>query len=204
DLTVAEMRQIAQSSFQSFPWRMKTVRTTLVNGDTYTATIEAQSSERIHGVIEMPFNPGSLVTDSILIKPGFFLKAVSGPPDVLKQLGLTQGQWLKLQAGQPGMTLADELERSADTAQLMSNFGFLIEDRLLPNGYKFAGTQQLGATSSGVYEARISANKGDRTLRVWVGTADKRIYKIQSQSSVSNLEATLEYDPAIKIEAPTP
>lgn len=204
DLTVASMRQIAQTSFQAFPWRMKTIRTTLSSGDIYTATIEAQSADRVHGIVEMPFNPGSLVTESVLIRPAFFLRAVSGTPDVLKQLGLTGGAWLKVQEGQPGMPLADEVGRAADTSQLLSTFGFMIEESKIPGGYKNIGEQQLNGINAAVYEVKLTGDRSDRGIRIWIGKKDQRISKLRIESGTTTVEATIEYDPAIKIEAPIP
>ena len=204
DLSLAEMRQIALTSFQAFPWRMKTVRRTLSTGDVYSATIEAQSPDRIHGIVEMPFGSGPLVTESVLLRPVFFLRAVSGPPEVLKQLGLTGGVWRKLEEGQPGMSLADEVGRAADSSRLMSSFGFMIEESKIPGGYKQVGEQQLNGIPLSVYEVRLSGDRTDRTIRIWIRNDNHRISNLRIENDTSTSEATIVYDPSIKVDAPAP
>lgn len=207
DLSEADMAKLFRASFATYPWRWKQSGTVKATQETVTGLIEAQSSTRVHVISNQTIDANNIMIESILISPTLYMKATGAPPDVLQQVGATEGQWLKVPSNSPLAGFAQFVYLIANPTQLLQRIGFAdLLKQADPNAkpYKLVGTETIGNVRTNVYEIKVGSGDATVTYRTWVGISDGRIHKMMSDSAQLTTTTIVEYDPSIKIDAPIP
>jgi hypothetical protein len=203
-MSAAEMRAIAQASFDAYPWRMK--QSALAKSSAYTITnlVEAAGRVRVRVLQSSPNGNVIMSADIILITPTLYVKLTNAPPQELQAAGLTDGQWAKLAPGSAYTSLLYSVRNAADVISFIG-----IPDTVDQNLkiFRVVGTEQVSGRAATVYEY----NTGDpsnpasgTTYRTSMGIQDRRIYKMVSDSTSQTISTTVEYDPGLKVEPPLP
>ncbi len=207
DLSEADMAKLFRASFAAYPWRWKQSGTVKATQETVTGLIEAQSSTRVHVISNQTIDANNIMIESILITPTLYMKATGAPPDVLRQFGATEGQWLKVPPSSPLADFAQLAYLIANPAKLLVTIGFHdLLKQADPNAkpYKLVGTESVGSALTNVYEAKVGSGDLVVTYRTSVGSSDGRIYKMVSDSALLITTTTVEYDSSINIQPPIP
>jgi hypothetical protein len=205
DLSEADMAKIFQTSFASYPWRMKETATAKSTNETVTGLVEAQSSTQVHLVSQQMIGSNNVILESILITPTLYMKATGAPAELLKQFGATEGQWLQVPQGSPLQAFAEMAYLAANPSQLLARIGFQDIMKKVgtdPKPYKLVGTEQVGGVQTNAYEVKVGSGDAAVTYHVSVGIGDGRIYKMVSDGSQHSSTIIVEYDPSINIQPP--
>jgi hypothetical protein len=195
-----DLVEIAEKSFTTYPWRIEMSRTSKKTHTTYSSSLEAQSETRLHATMDAPMEEGLLKIEVIVIDTDSFLKVLSAPPAMIKELGLPLEEWKKLGPNHPGKEFADEIIKTSKTAGMMDSLGFSKTD-LETAEYRLVDEDKLNGQQMHIYEMKTSGEK-PQMYRQWIGVEDHRIYRIQEDGGSSTLLVNIKYDPSLTIKEP--
>lgn len=202
ELSETEMTKIFQTSFAAYPWRMNETVTTKSSNQTITGLIEAQSGLLVHTVSNQDIQGAKAAIEVILVSSDVYAKVDGIPADQLKPYGIAPEKWTKLpQKSEFAETFGKMALLAANPTQLLASVGF--QNLKVHNPYKLTGTEQINGNAASVYEATIGYAAFAAAHRVSI-SSDNRILKMTSNGPLTSTTIAMEYDPSIKITAPTP
>jgi len=204
DLSAAEMRAIAQASFDAYPWRMN--QSALLKSSSYTLTTltEAAGRERVRILQNSPNGNVSVTGDFILITPTLYVKLTNAPPEELRASGLTNGQWGKVP---PGNAYTSYMYSALYQANPISFVNIPDTGDQNLKIYRVVGTEQVSGKAATIYEYKTgdpADPASGTTNRISIGIQDKRIYKVVSDDTSQMVSSIVEYVPGLKVEPPIP
>lgn len=204
ELSETDMTKIFQASFAAYPWRMKETVTTKSSNQTITGLIEAQSALLVHTVSNQDIQGAKAAIEVILISSDVYAKVDGIPEDQLKPYGIAPQKWTQLpRQSEFAETFGKMALLAANPTQLLASVGFQNLKVHNQTPYKLTGTEQINGNGVSVYEATIGYGAFAAAHRVSI-SADNRILKMTSNGPLTTTTIAMEYDPSIKITAPTP
>ena len=201
ELSESEIAQIIRSSLAAYPWRLTQTVLLKESGQTSTSIMEAQSGVRGYTRSEETMGGAPFTVESMRIDSAVYVKMTGA--GMAEQYGLVEGQWaevlpdslllLRLAEGarEPGQMAETFI---TEFAEIRGHIG--ANDELL---FTLVGSEEVNAVSTNIYEI-TAAGFIDRW---WIG-ADGRFYKSTVDYPEATRTITIEYDPGITVQPPTP
>jgi hypothetical protein len=206
DLTNNQMATVLGDSLADYPWRMEFHSKSQSAGQAITGTITANSTSRLEVAIEEPVAGTPVTIDLIVITPTLYAKVNGIPSSLLQAAGLQEDQWGKVPTSQDVLGVSNIASAASNPSDLVLGLGF--QDLLSPSPsdqtpFKLTGTEEVAGVETNVYTRQASGSIGNTTYKVYVGTANSRIYMMQAEGPIS-ATVNMTYDSSINVQAPIP